>query len=178
MQGMVIEIEVRGMDHHRRVHAFEGAGARHDLLAAKSLFRRRAEIAHAARKLRAEFRQRHRRAEACGRDDVMPTGMADAGQRVVFGENRDHRSAVLAEFRGIGGLHAEGFALNRQIHALATASDSRACRLEFLEREFRLGVDGVTELEKLRAHAVDSGGNVFFQSFNIHRKFSRDRKAS
>ena len=100
------------MDHHRRVDAVERAFARHHLLAAEAFLRRRAEIAHAAGQSPVQLRQRHRGAKARRRDDVVAAGMADAGQRVIFGEDRDGRAAVLAELGGIGGLEAERLALH------------------------------------------------------------------
>ena len=63
MQGIVVDIEIGRMDHHRRIDTVERAFARDHLLAAETLFRRRAEITHAARQTLAQFRQRERRAQ-------------------------------------------------------------------------------------------------------------------
>jgi hypothetical protein len=91
------EIHVRGVDHHGGVGTREGAVAGHHFLAAMGLFGGGAEVAHGAGQTSAELGQGQRRAVADGGDDVVAAGMADAGQGVVFRQDRHGRSFAVAE---------------------------------------------------------------------------------
>ncbi len=161
------EIHVGGMDHHRRIDAFEGALARHQFLAAETFLRRRAEIAHAAGQAAVEFRQGQRRAQSGRRDDVVSAGMTDAGQRVVFGQDGDGRSALLAELGGVGGVESERSALIGDPMGFDRCTQSIG-RLEFLQRQLRLAMDRVAQREQLVAHGIDRAGDVLFQRFQRH----------
>jgi hypothetical protein len=96
------------MHHQRRIDAVERAGARHQLLAAAVLLRRRAEQPDARRKRGTELGQGERGAERGGRDQVVAAGVADAGQRIVLGEQRDERTVARAEIDGERGRQAVG----------------------------------------------------------------------
>src|SRR5262252_8113895 len=98
------------MHHHRGVATVERTLPCHDLLAAEAFLCRRAEVADAAGKPRAELGERDGSAKSAGRDDVVAAGVADAGQGVVFGEDRDVWTGVLAELGDIAGDEAERFA--------------------------------------------------------------------
>ena len=99
--------------------------------------------------------------------------LADARQRVIFGENRDHGAAVPAEICDIGCLQSERFALHRQsMRRDRIRKPSRG--LEFLERELRLLVDRVTEFEKFGTHRIDRRGRILLQRFDIHETVSPD----
>ena len=89
MQGIVTRLTLDGVHHQRGVDAVERAPPRHQLLAAAALLGGRAEHAHAPGQLAAERRERERRADAGGRDQVVAAGVADLRQRVVLGEQRD-----------------------------------------------------------------------------------------
>ena len=161
------QVHVGRMHHHRRVGLLEGAEPRHQLLAAVTLLGGRAEHAHHAGQARAELGQRDGRAITGGGDDVVAAGMADAGQRVVFREDRDGRAVLLAELGGISGGQAEGFAAHRD--AVAGESIGEARRgLEFLQRQLGFAVDRMAQTEQLVAHGIDRRNDIFFQQFQRH----------
>src|SRR2546430_2452971 len=99
------------------------------------------------------------RACARGRDDVVAAGVADAGQRVVLGHDRDRRSGPSAvdrraERRGepAHGALDPGAVLGEEL------GEPRV-RLLFLERELRMVVDSVGEGLELVREAVDGRGD-------------------
>src|SRR2546427_202317 len=103
--------------------------------------------------------QGHPRACARGRDDVVAAGVADAGQRVVLGHDRDRRSGPSAvdrraERRGepAHGALDPGAVLGEEL------GEPRV-RLLFLERELRMVVDSVGEGLELVREAVDGRGD-------------------
>jgi hypothetical protein len=88
--------------------------------------------------------------------------MADAGQRIVFREDRDGGAAGLAELGRIGRLQPERAALNGNVMPCDRVFQLRG-RLEFLQREFRLLVNRMRKFQQFRAHAVDRGRDIFLQ---------------
>ena len=84
------------MDHHCRVDAVERAGARHQFLAAAFLFGRRPQQTHRAAQTIADRGEAERRPERGRSDQVVAAGVADAGQRIVFGEQGDERAGRAA----------------------------------------------------------------------------------
>ncbi len=73
------------MDHHRGVDVLEEAALDKADLAATALLGGRTQQRHLEPQLIGQRRQRQGGTEAGGADDVMATGMADRGQRVVLG---------------------------------------------------------------------------------------------
>ena len=74
----------------------------------------------------------------------MAAGMADAGQRIVFGEDRNCRAARLAELRDIRGLEPEGFAADGDVVAGDRIAKARSS-LELFQRQLGLAMNGVAQ---------------------------------
>ncbi len=90
--------------------------------------------------------------------------MADAGQRVIFRQDRDIGSAVLAELGGIAGLEPERLALDRDAVALDRVGQPLG-RLEFLQRQFRLAMDRMAQRQEFLGQPVDRRADIFLQLF-------------
>ncbi|BDH58790.1 hypothetical protein MTP03_37290 [Tsukamurella sp. PLM1] len=82
-------VERRRVHHARTGDTVEHPALQHEHLAAPGLLRGRAVHLDGDPELVRDGRERDPGAEARGRDDVVPTGVADAGKRVVLGEDRD-----------------------------------------------------------------------------------------
>ena len=81
----------RGMDHHGGVRVRERAPLQEQDLAARvaDFFRGRAEDADGQPHVVGHFGRGERGADRGRGDDVVAAGVADAGQAVIFGANRD-----------------------------------------------------------------------------------------
>ena len=77
-----------GVDHHRRVHAGEGAALEHEDLAAAALLGRRAEHADGEPEVVGHLGQRQAGPDGGRGDDVVAAGVAHVGERVVLGADR------------------------------------------------------------------------------------------
>ena len=73
------------MNHHGRVDVVEHPGLEHPDLSAAAFLGRTAVHEHRDAQIVGEFGQRLAGAHGGTGDDVMPTGMADPGERVVLG---------------------------------------------------------------------------------------------
>ena len=92
MASIVAQVGAGGVDHHRRVDAVERALLGHEDLAAAALLGRRAEDDDPAAELVGERGGGQPGAEPGGADDVVPAGVADAGQGVVLAQHGDRRA--------------------------------------------------------------------------------------
>jgi hypothetical protein len=82
----VHQVHAGGVDHECGVHTLEGSLARHQLLAATVLLGGGAQQAHTPGQPVAQARQRQRRAQAGGGDQVVSAGVPHLGKRVVLGQ--------------------------------------------------------------------------------------------
>ena len=87
--------------------------------------------------------ERQRRGDAGGRDQVVPTGVADVLERVVLAEDCDLRVAF-AVGRPKRGLEAEGATVHGEA-ALLEERRQRGMCMPLLERGLRLFVDARAE---------------------------------
>src|SRR5687768_8552536 len=141
------------MDHHRRVHAVEGAALEHEDLAAAALLGRRAEHLHRDAEVVGQRSQRHSRAHARGGDDVVAARVPDAGQRVVFGADADHKRAAACRRHKGGGqvAHARLDVEPPVRQQLGTPCGGTL----LLEAELGVGVDPVAEIDQLPFDEAD-----------------------
>ena len=140
------QVDAGGMHHQRRIHTVERAGARHHFLAAALLLRRCAEKRDGAGQLILHVVQGERRAQGGGGDEVVATGVADAGQGVVLGQHGDV-AATGAETRLKGRRQTVGAALGGQAKALGGVREQGA-GAGFVEGELRVGVDVVGDSQQ------------------------------
>ena len=89
------QVGAGGVDHHRGVDAVEGPGSDHEDLAAAALLGRGAQDHDPSAAAPRPARRRRARAEPGGGDDVVPAGVADAGQGVVLAQHGDGRARAV-----------------------------------------------------------------------------------
>lgn len=94
-------------------------------------------------------------ADAGGRDHVVPARVADPGQRVVLGAQRDGELARAVNSLERGG-DAVGADLHREPGVGEHVGDPRH-RAMLVPRQLRVRVDGVAELDQLSATRFDLG---------------------
>jgi len=83
------------------------------------------------------------RSERAGGDDVVPAGVADAGQRVVLSADRQHQVAMATARREGGGKLAHTL-VDVEAVLLKGAGQERR-RVVLLERRLGVGVDGMAD---------------------------------
>ena len=101
------EIAVEGMEHHGGVDAGEGPGLEELDLAPAALLGGRADELDRPDDGVALPRQGEEGAERPRRDEVVPAGVADLGQRVVLGEDGDPRPRAAADAGADRGVDAQ-----------------------------------------------------------------------
>ena len=147
------EVHARGMNHHGRIHTVERPFLGHQFLAAPAFFCRRAQVTNPARKITPKRGQCQRRPEPCHRNNIMPAGMADAGQRVILGQDR-HPWAVGADLALVGSFKTVGTASHGQSCAFNVMDESGRC-LVLLKRQFRDAVNGMAGLQQCRCVGIN-----------------------
>jgi hypothetical protein len=152
--GHAHQVDARRVHHQRGVDAVEGALSRHELLAAAVLLGGRAQHPHPAPQLVRHRRQGQPRADARGRDQVVPAGVAHLRQGVVLGQQRHTGAAVGAELRGECRLEAVDTGFDLEARPAERRREQR-CRLVLLEGQLGIGVNGAGDPQQLVAHAVD-----------------------
>ena len=153
------------MHHHRGVDTVECAGADHQFLAAAFFFRGRSQQANRAAQPVAHCIERKRRAERGRGDQIVSARVADAGQRVVLGQQSHPRARCGAfEFALESGFEAVCRPPHRQSRRGQRVAQ-QAARMVFIEREFRMRVDVVRDVEQLRGHRVDPVHHDLLQLF-------------
>ncbi len=118
-------IAIEGVEHHRGVDASEGTGVEQPDLAAAALLRGRADEIDRAREGIALPREREERAQRAARDEVVPAGVSDLGERVVLGEDGDLRPCAAADARAEGGGEAAEAPLDGHARGLHGLGDPR-----------------------------------------------------
>ena len=88
------QVGVGGMHHHRRGKVLEPSVAGHLDLAAAAFLRGGTHDPHSAPGVSGDRRGSEPGTEAGGGDDVVPTRVTDAGQRVVLAQHGDIGTAV------------------------------------------------------------------------------------
>ena len=140
-----------GMHHHRHGDVVERPGLQHQCLAAAGLLGGSSQQRHRQAQVVGHLGQRQRGAHRRRGDDVVAARVADLGQRVVFGADPDDQRSA-AEVGAKGGVQARGGRGD-----LETALGDQRLRLGaaavFVERQLRLGVDGVGQLDQIAATA-------------------------
>ena len=109
----------RRVDHHRGVDVVEAAGTQQRDLAAAAFLRGSADRRDRPLDVRDDLADGDRRGRADHRDEVVPAAVSEFCERVVLGEDRDARTAVLpggvAAIRGfdaaVATLHLEAVLL-------------------------------------------------------------------
>ena len=143
--GRVDHVHRGGMDHHGRMHVRERAPLQQQNLAARvaDFFRGGAEYADGQTHVVGHCGRGERGADRGRGNDVVAAGVADTGQAVVLGADRDVQRAAAGtrhERRGQvvhAGLHAEA----RLVERLRQPSRG----FFFFEAQFGMGVDAVAE---------------------------------
>ena len=143
------------MDHHRHVHVVEAARANERDLPATALLRRGADGRELARELVHHRAHPDGRGDADHRDEVVPAGMPDLGERVVLLEDRDRwpgRSTLrVAAVRGLDVLVA---ALHGESRPLQELGDPER-GLALLICQLRFRVNGARQREERIAPLID-----------------------
>ena len=151
------------MNHHRRVDAVERAGARHQFFAAAFLLGRRPQqrtVPHRRSRIAARPSVAPKRGR---RDQVVAAGVADAGQRIVFGEQVDERAGRAAgEVALESGLEAVSGALDGEAGRRQRVAQ-QAARVVLVESEFRVGVDIVRHADEFPRQRIDPAHDDLFQ---------------
>ena len=115
-----------------------------------------------------ERRERERGAERRGGDQVVAAGVADAGQRVVLGEQRHAGAARAAELGGEGRLEPVGARLDAQ-PAFAQRGYEQRRRLAFFERQLRMRMDRARDAQQRLARRLDGIADFLLERAQIHR---------
>ena len=174
---LIHEIRDVGVHHGGRVDAFQGASPGHDLLAALALFRGGAQIDNPAGKrgwvVADELDECDERAQSGHGNHVVTAAVADAGQGVVLGHDRDGAVAFRVEvfggdLRTDGGVEPEGGILRGNVVGLEMGENLLHGKV-FLER--RLGV-----LVQFVQYAVQVGGLIVDQGFEALVQFVRSTR--
>jgi hypothetical protein len=127
--------------HHQcGVDALERPALDHLDLAPASLLGGRAQQEDPPAQLVGQRRRGEARAEAGGRDDVVPAGVPDAGERVVLAEDGDGWAFAGLDGGAEGGLHAAHALLDLEA-LLAEELREPGTGLDLLIRELRIVVD-------------------------------------
>ena len=157
------QIDSRRMNHHRRIDAVERAGSRHQFFAAAFLFRRRPQQPNGAAQAIANGDQAERGAQSGGRDQIVSARVADAGERIVFGKQRNARpGGGSVEFALEGGFQAIGRPFHREPGRRERVAQ-QAARVVLVESEFRMGVDVVRHADEFFRERVDPARDDLFQ---------------
>ena len=147
------DVDRAGMQHHRGGDVVERSGVEQQHFSAAGLLGRCAEQHDRQAELVGDVGQRQRGADRRRGDDVVAAGMSDPRQRVVFGADADHQRAA-AELGAERGVQPAGGSGDLE----AVLGDQRlrlGAALELGERQLRLGVDGVRQLDQVATAPVD-----------------------
>ena len=161
------QVGAGGVHHHGGVDALEGAGSDLQDLAAAPLLGRCADDGDPA-VARLGHRGRGESGAQTGRsDDVVPAGVADAGQRVVLEADGDVRAGP-AGSSDEGGLQAVGAALGRDALVLEHVAE-QVVGVVLLEVQLGLGVDPVGHVDQEVGTPVDLLGHAVLDGVEVHR---------
>ena len=148
------QVAIEGMEHHRRVDAFERARLEQPDLAPATLLGGRAEQKHFAAQIIRNRREPEERADGAARDQVVPARVPDFRQRIVLGEDGDARPAGAPYPRAERSRQAAHAAFHR--HARLFDGVREPCgRLLLLEPQLGVGVDLPRQLRNRRSSSVD-----------------------
>ena len=142
----------RGVDHHRRVDAIEGAPLEHEDLAAASFLGRGSQHPHRDPQVVGHPGQRRARPDGGGGDHVVTAGVADPRQGVVLGADPDGQRAPAR-----GGDEGGGEIADPRLH-VESGVRQRLCHPTggplLLEGQLGMGVDGVGQLDQARRRGL------------------------
>ncbi len=159
-----------GMDHHGRVDVVEHPVLQHGDLATTTFFGRSAEHPHGQAQIVGQPGQSDAGPHGGGGNDVVPAGMAHAGEGVVLGAQRQHHRTG-ARLRHEGGGHARGAPGHREPPGIEDVRRPGAGPLLF-ERCLGMIVDGVAELDQSAQTGVDRGPGLVLQCLDLGRSGS------
>ena len=138
------------------VEPFEQPVVDHELLARAALLGGRAEEDDLTADLRRDGSQRDGRADATGGHRVVPAAVAQAGQRVVLGQDAD--SCALASPAGHARAQRSRQPADWKLDGVAMTGQG-LCHpgggLVLLEGRFRVGVDALREVDDLGTRVLD-----------------------
>ena len=168
----------RGVEHDGRVHLGKNTGIDHVHLAARvgsrAFLGRCAEYPDRPVQLGDDFRQRQAGADGRGTDQVVSAAVAQPGQRVILGQDRNSRprTALAAELGLEGGPHASRAGLDRDAGRLQQARQTPG-RLDLLVADLRMSVNPIGSLDQLGGLAVDRLTDAVFQLLDVisHQRY-------
>ncbi len=147
------DVERTGVQHHRRGDVVERARLQQQSLAAARLLGGGADQHDREVQFVGDVGQRERGADRGRGDDVVPAGVPDPWQGVVFGADADDQRPA-AEVGAERGVQTSGLAGDRKA-ALGDEGLGLGAAAVFVERQFRLGVDRVRQLDQVTATSLD-----------------------
>ena len=162
------QIDVRRVDHHRRVDSLEGPGLGHEDLAAASLLTRRAHDHDPSAGGVGEGGGGQAGPEPGGGDDVVAAAVPDAGQGVVLAEHGDRRP-LAAGASCEGGLQTEGAALHVEA-GVGEGSAEDVGREALLEQQLGPVVDAMGRLDEVVGPAVDLFDQPLLGGSQVHMR--------
>jgi hypothetical protein len=150
-----------------RCAPLERAAVQEEDLAAAVLLGRRAHHRHRQTDVVGDARETQARPDGRGGDDVVAAGVADVGQAVVLGADRDvERAAAGARAeRGREPAHAGFDAESRGVERLGNPGGGTL----LLEAELGMRVDAVRERDEVRAFGVDAFAGGYLGVHGRHR---------
>ncbi len=173
------DVDRTGMQHHGRGDVIECSGLEQQGFSAAGFLRGCADQRHGESEVVGHLGQRQRSAHRGRRDDVVAAGMSDLGQRVVLGADADDQRTA-AEVRAKRGVQPAG-----RTGDLEAVLGDQCLRLGaaavLCEREFRLGVNRVRQLDQIATASLDGvfdadrrGGGGHPRSISLRCKAHRD----
>ncbi len=161
-------VEVARVEHRHRVHPLEGAAVEHDDLAAAALLGRGAQDCDSAGRVGPLLGDGDRGGAGGGADQVVAAAVAEPGERVVLGEQRDRRPVAAAVLPAERGRQRRDAALDREPVTGEEAAEP-AARLLLLEADLRVRVDVGGDPLQLGPQAVDPLRDALLQVVQLHR---------
>ena len=160
-----------GVDHERGVQAIEGAFAQHGDLAALVLFGGGAEQSQGDAELVDERYEGCECTECGGGDDVVPTGVADFGEGVVFGA-QGHHEVSGTDLCQVCGWQATVADLPVDAGQLADSLGELGDRFVLFESDLGVVGEPVAAFDELRCQFADAFGHAVFVFCCGHRVLS------
>ena len=147
-RGVREHVAVERVEHHRGIDALERARFEQADLAASVFFGGRPEELDRALEVRGVPREREERTDGRPGDEVVPAGVTDLGQGVVFGKEGDPRSPARAHPSAERRLHPTERAFDLDFCHVFDELRDPAAGLLFLEAELRMLVNATRKRDQ------------------------------